>query len=136
MRIFKAALLYLALVFGAGFVLGTIRTLWIVPRFGVRIAELMEMPLMLLVSIFSARGIVQRFALPPTLVARVGMGLIALTLLLTLEFTLVLWLRQISISEYFETSDPVSGAVYYFMLLLFALLPLWVARKVRKPSLQ
>ena len=46
------------------------------------------------------------------------------------------WLRQISICEYFEMRDPVSGAVYYFMLMLFALLPLWVARKVRKSSFQ
>jgi hypothetical protein len=31
MPILKAGVLYFALVFGAGFVLGTIRTLWIVP---------------------------------------------------------------------------------------------------------
>ena len=31
MLILKAGLVYFALVFGAGFVLGTIRTLWIVP---------------------------------------------------------------------------------------------------------
>ena len=32
MQIVKAAVLYFALVFGAGFMLGTIRTLWVVPR--------------------------------------------------------------------------------------------------------
>jgi hypothetical protein len=32
-------------------VLGTIRTLWVTPRFGARMAELMEMPLMLVVTI-------------------------------------------------------------------------------------
>ena len=37
---FKAGVLYFAVVFGAGFALGTIRTLWIVPRVGTRLAEL------------------------------------------------------------------------------------------------
>ena len=49
MRIVKAGVLYFALVFGAGFVLGTIRTLWIVPRLGTRMAEMMETPIMLMI---------------------------------------------------------------------------------------
>ncbi len=52
-RIVKTALLYFALVFGAGFVLGPIRILWVVPRFGTRMAELMEAPIMLVVSILA-----------------------------------------------------------------------------------
>jgi len=36
-----------ALVFGMGFVLGTIRTLLVVPRVGARTAEQMETPIML-----------------------------------------------------------------------------------------
>jgi hypothetical protein len=44
MQTIEAGVLYFALVFGAGFVLGTIRTLWGVPRAGGRKAELMEMP--------------------------------------------------------------------------------------------
>ena len=45
MQILKAGVLYFALVFGAGFVLGAIRIMWVVPRFGTRIAELMETPI-------------------------------------------------------------------------------------------
>jgi hypothetical protein len=44
MHAMKAGVVYFALVFGAGFVLGTIRTLWVVAFFGARKAELMEMP--------------------------------------------------------------------------------------------
>ncbi len=45
MQILKAGALYFALVLGAGFVLGPIRILWVVPRIGTRMAELMETPI-------------------------------------------------------------------------------------------
>ena len=129
MRILKAGVLYFALVFGAGFVLGPIRILWIVPRFGTRMAELMEAPIMLLVTILAARWIVRRFALPPSPSSRTGMGCIALGLMLVAEFTLVLWLRGLSITEYLASRDPVSGTVYYVMLVIFAIMPFLVARR-------
>jgi len=74
MRIVRAGVLYFALVFGAGFVLGTIRTLWIVPRLGTRMAELMETPIMLVITILAARWTVWRIAVPSTPPARLGMG--------------------------------------------------------------
>src|SRR5437870_3963827 len=86
MQILKAGVLYFALVFGAGFALGTVRTLWIVPRVGTRRAELMETPLMLVVTIVAARWIVLHFAVPSTPSSRLGMGCIALVLLLLAEF--------------------------------------------------
>ena len=129
MQILKAGILYLALVFGAGFVLGTIRTLWAVPRFGTRIAELMETPIMFVVTILAARWIVRRLTVPPKPLSRLGMGCVALGLVLVAEFTLVLWLRGLSISEYLASRDPVSGTVYYVTLGVFAIMPLLVARR-------
>jgi hypothetical protein len=129
MQILKAGVLYYALVFGAGFVLGTFRLLWVVPRLGTRMAELMETPIMLLVTIVAARWVVGRLAVPSTRFARLNMGCIALGLLLISEFTLVLWLRGLSISEYLASRDPVSGTVYYAALGLFAIMPLLVARR-------
>ena len=55
LTILKAAVVYFALVFGTGFVLGPIRILFLVPRFGVRVAELMEFPVMLVVIVLAAR---------------------------------------------------------------------------------
>jgi hypothetical protein len=129
MRIVKAGVLYFAIVFGAGFVLGPIRILWAVPRYGTRVAELMETPIMLVVTIVAARWIVRRLALPSTPSIRLGMGFLALGLLLVAEFTLVLWLRGLSISEYLASRDPVSGTVYYVLLGVFALMPVLVARR-------
>jgi hypothetical protein len=129
MRIVKAGVVYFAIVFGAGFVLGPIRILWAVPLYGTRVAELMETPIMLVVTIVAARWIVRRLALPSTPSIRLGMGFLALGLLLVAEFTLVLWLRGLSISEYLASRDPVSGTVYYVLLGVFALMPVLVARR-------
>ena len=129
MQILKAGVLYFGFVFGAGFVLGTVRTLWVVRSVGTRIAELMETPVMLVVTILAARWIVRHFAIPSVPSARLGMGGIALGLLLVAEFGLVLWVRGISIREYLATRDPVSGTVYYAMLGVFAIMPLFVAKR-------
>ena len=129
MSILKAGALYFALVFGAGFVLGTVRTVWVVPRFGTRMAELMETPIMLVVTMVAARWIVRRLAVPSVPSSRLGMGFVALGLMLVAEFGFVLWLRGLSIREYLATRDPVSGTVYYVMLGVFAIMPLLAARR-------
>lgn len=129
LQVLKAGVLYFALVFGAGFTLGPVRILWVVPRFGTRMAELMEIPIMLLVIIVSARWIVQRLGVPSTTSHRLGIGCVALSLLLVAEFTLVLSLREMSMSEYFASRDPVSGTVYYITLMVFAAMPLFAGRQ-------
>ena len=129
MHALKAGLLYFALVFGAGFALGLVRILLAVPRFGERSAELMETPIMLVVIIVSARYIVRRLAMPSTPSSRLGMGCVALSLLLIAELTLVLLLQGMSVSEYLANRDPVSGTVYYAMLVIFAAMPLLVDRR-------
>ena len=125
----KAAVLYFALVFGAGFVLGPIRVLWVVPRVGTRAAELMEMPIMFAVIVVAARWVVRRLAVPPARADRLAMGATALALVLLMDFTVVLRLRGMSIEEYFAARDPVSGTAYYLLLVLLAAMPSLVARK-------
>ena len=129
MEILKAGVLYFALVFGAGFVLGVVRILWVVPCFGTSMAELIEAPIMFVVIIVAARWIVRRFAVPFTSSGRLGMGCVALGLLLVAEFTLVLLLQGLSISDYLVSRDAASGTVYYLMLGVFASMPLLVERR-------
>ena len=126
MQILQAGLFYFAIVFAAGFVLGAIRTVWIVPRVGTRVAELVEEPIMLVVTIMAARWIVLLLAVPPIPSARLEMGGIALGLLLVAEFGLMLRLRGLSIKQYLATRDPVSGTVFYVMLGVLAVIPLFV----------
>ena len=129
MQLLKAGALYFALVFGAGFVLGTVRVLWLVPRFGTRIAESMEMPIMLVVTFLAARWVVRRLALPPAPSKRLAVGFLALALMLVAEFTVVLRLQGLTIADYLAGRDPVSGSLYAIMLGVFALMPILVARR-------
>jgi len=126
----KRALVYLAITFGAGFVLGTVRVLVLVPRLGERAAELAESPVMLAVTVFAARFVVSRF---PATRRRdhLRSGLAALCLLLVMELSVVLGLRGLSLQAYLETRDPVAGGVYVALLVLFALMPWLVSARMR-----
>jgi hypothetical protein len=125
----KAGVLYFMLVFSAGFVLGTIRILWVVPKLGVRTAELIELPLMFGLSILAARWVVRRLRLPPDYLRRLAFGCFALGLMLLVEFTFVLCIRGLTIREYFATRDPISGSVYFLTLGAFAVTPVFVERQ-------
>lgn len=110
----KAGLAYFALVFGAGVVLGALRVSFLVPRFGERNSELGEMPLMFAVIVISARFAISQFAVPPSVVARVGTGLLALGLLLAAELMLAVVLQDRSLADYVIDRDPVSGGIYRY----------------------
>jgi hypothetical protein len=128
MRILEAGALYFALVFGSGFLLGVVRTLLVEQRLGARKAELLEMPIMLVVTVVAARWTLATLDVPSATFPRVAVGFIALLFLLAAEFGLVLRLRHLSVRQYLASRDPVSGTAYYLMLLVFALMPLLIAR--------
>jgi len=132
MRIVSAAFAYFALTFGAGFVLGTFRVLLLVPRLGVRAAELLEMPVMLLVIVLAARFVVARFRLPVGASARLATGMLALALLVAAELGLALALGDGSLRAYIAAKDPVSGAVYALLLVVFAVMPALVGRRLHR----
>jgi hypothetical protein len=127
-RIIKAGAAYFGLVFGAGFVLGSVRVPFLVPRLGERLAELIEMPFMFVVILVAARFITRRFSLPADVSARLGAGLVALGMLVTVELSLAVLLQNRPLGEYVASRDPVSGSVYLAMLALFAMMPLILAR--------
>jgi len=124
-----ASLSYFGLVFAVGFLLGVVRVLWLAPAVGERYAELLEMPVMLAVAFFSAGFILDHFELPGVSDALV-VGIIALLILLALEFTLVLGLRGLSLREYLANRDRVSGSAYVASLVVFAVLP-GILKRVR-----
>ncbi len=124
MPIIKAALAYFALVFGLGFLLGAIRVPLIVPRLGRRKAELLETPFMLVGIVLAARFVLQYFTLPNTILAYLSVGLLALSLVLLAEISLVVCWQKQTIHQYITRRDVVSGSVYLILLFIFALMPL------------
>jgi hypothetical protein len=120
--------LYFLLVFGAGFVLGTGRVLFLVPLLGERTAELLEMPVMLVVIVISARWIVLHRHEKHGTSSTLAVGFIAMGLVLIADLAVGMLFRGMSLVEVFFHRDPVSGAAYYASLVLFAVMPVIVAR--------
>jgi hypothetical protein len=131
MQTLKPGIIYFLLVFGAGFILGTIRVLLIVPLVGHRTAELLELPLMLIATVLAARWITRRFPEPRDSTARLAIGGIALGLMLAGELAVGIGLRGMTASDVFLNRDPVSGTAYYVSLILFAAMPWFVSRRQR-----
>jgi hypothetical protein len=127
MRAVAAGLAYVALVFGVGFVLGVARVTLLVPRLGERTAELIELPVMVLVCVLAARFVVRRFC-PLGMRQRIGMGGLALAVLVGAELGLTLASGQ-SLASYFTDRDPVAGTAYAVSLVLFALMPALVGAR-------
>ena len=87
-----AAAIYFAAVFGAGFLLGIIRSVWIVPEIGTRWGELLEMPVMFLVILLSARRVSRHLVAPGS---ALFVGVLALAFLVMAEFTFAFLLRHL-----------------------------------------
>lgn len=123
-----ASLVYLGLVFAAGFALGVVRVLWLAPQLGDRNAELFELPLMVAISFFAARFVLARFK-PGRVADCTVIGLLALMMLVALELTLVLAVQGWSLQEYLARRDPVSGIAYLVSLLIYAAMPALLAQR-------
>jgi hypothetical protein len=115
-------LVYFGLVFGVGFLLGIVRVLVVEPRLGETWAELAEAPLMLVAIVVSARFVVRRMPAPHRAGYLVS-GAAALFLLVLVEFSVVLAVRGLSLSEYVAERDPLAWSVYAVMLGIFAAMP-------------
>ena len=133
MKNLVSALVYFLIVFGAGFLLGVVRVSLLVPRLGERTAELLELPVMLIVIYLTAMFVVRRFK-TFSVWDTMFTGFFALFLLLLAEFGLVLSIRGISIQDYLGSRDPFSFSAYLGALLVFAFAPLIIARFHPKPS--
>ena len=123
----RCAAAYFALVFAAGFALGSVRVPLLVPRLGERWAELAEMPLMFVAIFLAAGHVVRRYGGRVAAREWPVVGIMALAFMVVAELLLAVMLAGRGVGEYIAGRDPVSGSVYVGMLLVFAAMP-WLRR--------
>jgi hypothetical protein len=127
-------IVYFALVFTLGFLLGTVRTLFVrdAPSEGRLLGVLIELPIMVSTSWFLCRYAIRRFAVASTFVARAIMGGLAFTLLLLAELAVGALLFGRTPGEHFALYREVSYSLGLVGQIAFALMPivqLWLGKK-------
>lgn len=128
-QLVTASLLYFLQVFLAGFALALIRIPFLVPRFGERTAELMEMPIIWIVIGWVAYRLARRCP-DCSRGRRLAVGGLALVLMVGAELVVALGLGNQDLAAYIASRDPVSGSVYLLGLVWFAVAPaIWTPRK-------
>src|SRR5512140_2503902 len=112
MRILRSAALYFLIVFGAGFVFGPIRVLWLEPKLGAALATLCEAPFLLLVMVLAAWWVPRKTALPLETWALVVMGVGALLLQQLADFAVGLGLERLTLREQLASLATPAGLIY------------------------
>jgi hypothetical protein len=121
--VLRAGVVYFTVVFGVGFFLGMIRVPLLVPRLGQLIAELIELPFLIVAIFLTARWIVRRFDLHGQPLRAILTGTVAAIFLLLMEFSVILWVRGLTLSEFLAARDPVAATFYYIAVAIFAVMP-------------
>ena len=130
MRIACAAAVYALAVFAVGFVLGVIRTLWVVPQVGALVAVAIELPVILLASWVVARRVVRFFAIA-TFGSALAVGILALSLLLLFECGLVL-VTGGTAADWLESLSTPSGLLGLGGQGVFAIMPFLAVTTIRR----
>ena len=129
----KAGTIYFLVALGAGLTLEYIRLELIALHFSEWLAEILEIPTVLLATMIGARWAVDRLTLPPLPGVRLGVGLVALGLALIAQFMVVLPIRGLSSTEYLASQDPTSisasiGTLGVLLVMPFLTAYRWDAR--------
>lgn len=122
MRILRPALAYLGVILALGFVLGTVRTVWLAPLVGPLVAVACELPVLLGASWWWAGKVLARHPLP-TRRAALAMAALAFALLLACELALAGVLAGQSAGEWARALTTPAGALGLAGQAVFALLP-------------
>lgn len=131
MGVVRAGVVYAAVVFAAGFVLGTLRTLVFVPWLGGSAAVVLELPVILAISWIICGWVIRRCEIPIDGGVRLAMGGVALAVLLASEACLSVILFGRSFGQHLATYRYSGAQIGLAGQLLFALMPLIRARMLR-----
>lgn len=104
-QVLKAGAVYFLIAVGAEFVLEVIRLQLVALHVSERLADILEIPNVLLATVIGSRWVVDRFTLPPLPGIRLGVGLVALVLMLISEWTVIQALQSLSVEGYVAGQD-------------------------------
>ena len=127
-RALIAATVYFLALFSLGFVLGTVRTLFVAPRIGVLAATAAEVPVMLVAAVFASRWAVRRWRVPGVTRVRLAMALWFVALLAVFETIFGLALFGRTPAEQLAALATPAGLLGLTAQVVAATMPLWVAR--------
>jgi hypothetical protein len=119
----KAGFAYFALVFALGFILGTARVLWLVPRLGETVAVLVELPVMLCASWIACGWLIGHLKISQRRQKAV-MGALAFTLLIAAEAGLGVFAFGQPFVEWMAELFRMPGILGLTSQIAFALMPL------------
>lgn len=120
----RAGLLYFLGVFAVGFLLGTVRTLVLVPRIGALAAVALELPLMLLAAWWVCGVVMRHVPVPPAALLRLTMGGSAFSLLMAAELALAVWGFGQAPAAYAASFTTAAARLGLAGQIGFALIPL------------
>jgi len=126
MRPLKAGAVYFLIAFAAGWIMGPIRELLLIPNFGRSAGYLIEALLMLLVVVLAALWTTRRFDVPAAAAPRVAMGLTGLVLLLVAELLGSWWVRGLRPLDYVASFDLFSGLISLLLYAALAVMPVFL----------
>lgn len=125
----RAGALYFLVVFAAGWVLGPIRELWLIPRAGKLLAFGVEAVVMAVVIVLAAHRLTRKLPAPRERASRAVMALVAVTLLAIAEIVGVALVRGESLRDYVSELGTVPGVIFLALVLLFGAMPLFVRQR-------
>ncbi|UYV16174.1 hypothetical protein [Porphyrobacter sp. ULC335] len=128
MRVAMAGAAYWAIVFALGFVLGTLRVLWVAPAIGLLPATMLELPVILTASWFAAGWLVRRFAIASRGEA-LAAGALAFAILMAAECALASVLTGQSPAQWLAGPRQPHALLGLAGQVVFALMPWWRVRR-------
>lgn len=125
-QVLQAGATYFLVVVGAECVLEIIRLQVVALHVSEKLAEMLEIPNVLLATIIGGRWVVDRFTLPPLPGIRLGVGLVALCLVLISEWTVMQALQSLSVEGYVAIQDAAVEPIPIGALGVLTVMPFLV----------
>lgn len=130
-RALAAASAYFLALFALGFLLGTIRVIYVAPRVGELAATITEVPVMLAAAYFACRWAIRRWQVSPVIAVRLAMVPWFLALLFAFEALLGATLFGRSVAEQWTCLGSPAGLVGISAQIIAAIMPLFVGEGER-----